>query len=89
MYPGGAKFVACGHYYNNVVTSKGKILSYQLFLPAIEIFCCGFSYGRVIRVSTSILIQKIYFEYNIPLKIIGKGCHLMPRSTFLDIALNL
>ena len=24
MYPGGAKFLACGHYYNNVVTSKGK-----------------------------------------------------------------
>ena len=23
MYPGGAKFLACGHYYNNVVTSKG------------------------------------------------------------------
>ena len=23
VYPGGAKFLACGHYYNNVVTSKG------------------------------------------------------------------
>ena len=27
VYPGGAKFLACGHYYNNVVTSKGKVNS--------------------------------------------------------------
>ena len=24
VYPGGAEFLACGHYYNNVVTSKGR-----------------------------------------------------------------
>ncbi|CAH1783881.1 unnamed protein product [Owenia fusiformis] len=25
IYPGGAKFLACGHYYNNVVTSKVRL----------------------------------------------------------------
>ena len=30
VYPGGAKFLACGHYYNNIVTSKVKLTDLDL-----------------------------------------------------------